>query len=500
MRPCSILLVVLLLGCKPDATSPSVDTGSAWDVGVAVDAAVAGDDAASGVERDAGAADGAADPVDAGAPDVAAPGPDAGAFKVERLRTGTTTSNGRAIEWQLLRLEVPGKEPAYAQWMPVAAPDGGVAPVLFSTKPYEGIGWTGDPRDERWASLGTGLHPDVDGPGGGPDAGVISYVLVTPEAQCDEAFLYQLHGISMLQVFGRYYAGGSIQNDVDDMVAGFEFLAREPGVDRERIGILGGSWGGFEALYGAAWAPESVRPVVGVALYPLSDFAAEVAYVTRTLPARYQTAAARERSEAFFDPYLRRMTATTGGLPDAGGDFTGFDLASLAPRLRTQFLVIHEDEDTLVDIGQSERLLAARPDLVQPLWLRHDAPPASWDALVTTHGKLLDAFGAKAAFTFAWSHLLRALTPGPVVYVPYETGPFGQLLVWCRDRTRAGTPHHELAPLLVSLTDPRVVMYELGTQQQEPGAAFVARVVNTVWGTQLTAETVGAALAKGLPE
>lgn len=447
---------------------------------------------------------------DGGGPDAG--NSDAGSFDGGSLDAGPLTvqrvlrhvdAGATDVEVQLLTLGFPGREPTFAQWMPVRPADGGQAPVLLLAKPYEGVSWPADARDQRWATLGPGLHPDVDGPDAGAAPPLIVYTPVSVEGQADEAGLYRLHGISVLIVYARFYVGGSIQNDVDDIVNGLEFLAREPGVDRSRIGIQGGSWGGFLAVHGAAAAPATATPRIGAVLYPLTDFAEQWRYVTQTMPSRLGPDAGAAYSR-FFDPYLRRIAATTGGAPDAGGAFSRFDVGSIAARLRTPFLVVHEDWDALVGIDQSSRLFAARPALIRPLWLRHQAAPASWDAIGASHGPLMDAFAGVGAFTFVWATLLRDLADTPFVYVPWTEdpgsgAPLTQLLAHARDASRAGAPHHELATALAGLLDPRVTMYALPSGQVEPGAAFVSRQVNLVWGLATTPATIGAVLDAGLP-
>lgn len=419
-------------------------------------------------------------------------------FTVTRLDGGFIDA-GAPVAYELLRLQVGDRAPAYAQWMPATSPDGGLAPVLLVTRPYDGIGWTGEEVDQRWASQGNGFFPDVDSPGAPANPGSIVYTGISPQREVDETFIWRLHDVSVLSVYGRFYAGGSIQNDVDDMVAGLEFLAREPGVDTARIGIFGGSWGGFEAVYGAAFAPERATPKVGVALYPLTDFAAEVDFITRVMPQRYTLPASRDANEAFFAPYLRRVVATTGDVPDAGGDFSGFDVNAVASRLRTPFLILHEDFDTLVDVTQTERLVAAKPALVSPLYLRHaTGPQPNWDSELTNHGSAFAAFGGGGTLPFIVARLLLALHDGPVVYVPYD-GNFLTLLTFVRDQQRAGAPYPEFAARLRELLDPRVVLVNVGDGSQIRGVDGITVAVNHVWGTSYTPATIDAALAAGLP-
>ena len=104
-----------------------------------------------------------------------------------------------------------------------------------------------------------------------------------------EAWLWHVHNFGVLLAYGRFYAGGDIENDRDDMVTAMRFLEASRVVDRQHVGVMGGSWGGFQALYAGAYAPSSVKPAAIVATAPLSDFADELRFITIELPSRYTT-------------------------------------------------------------------------------------------------------------------------------------------------------------------------------------------------------------------
>jgi len=59
--------------------------------------------------------------------------------------------------------------------------------------------------------------------------------------------------------------------DLDDVVAGAEFLVREYGVDKNRIGVYGGSYGGFLTLMAMFTKPEVFA--CGASLRPVTDWA-----------------------------------------------------------------------------------------------------------------------------------------------------------------------------------------------------------------------------------
>jgi dienelactone hydrolase len=428
---------------------------------------------------------------DAGALDAGAA--DAGHFQATVLQTLTLDSG---VTFELLRLEKPGQAASYARWFPPPVDDGGVQPVVVMTQPYDGIDWTGEAVDARWAQQGAGLFPDVDGPGYDGGGQSIVYTPQTHETAASDAFLWRLHGFGVLMVYGRYYAGGDVQNDLDDMTVGFDFLAQVPTVDRAHLGIIGGSWGGFEALYGAAYARPDVRPTVGVALYPLSDFQTEVQWVTQTLPARYQTADARAKSQTFFDPYLRRLAPTVA----RNGGYAGLTGADLVSRITAPFLLLHEDWDTLVAFEESQALVSLAADRFAPLWLLHAAPPAPWDQTVNQHGQLLTSLGGTTDFTFVWAYLLGHLgRAGQPLFVPWDAPNFRALMTLMHDRQAEGKDVRFFAQRLSDLCDPRIITYEMTSGATATGAATVSAELDAVWGTHTTEATVRQTLAQGLP-
>lgn len=435
---------------------------------------------------DAGVVD--AGPADSGPADVDA-GPEP--LVVTALAEVTDDAGLRSTRYRLQRGDAAA---GYAQWYPPAT-DGGVAPVVVLTQPYDGIDWTGEAVDERWAARGPGLYPDEDGPGFDANtSSSIGYDPMTLEEAGDSTFLWRYHGFGVLLLFGRFYAGGDVQNDIDDMTMGLEFLASQPDVDPGRVGIMGGSWGGFEALYGAAYAPAELKPAVGVALYPLSDFEAERRFITEVLPGRYQQPASREASATFFEPYLRRLDATVA----RNSGFVGLRAEDLVARIDAPFLIVHEDWDTLVSIEQSQRLVSLAPDRFLPLWLLHDGPPEPWDQALTSHGQLLNDFASLGVYPFVFAHLLTHLgaQQQPLV-VPWDAPSFRALLELMHRRHREGVDMAFLAAQLSLLCDPRVSTFDVSNQAMVPGGQTVAAELSVVWGVELGAEAACQDLAQG---
>jgi dienelactone hydrolase len=414
-----------------------------------------------------------------------AAGPDAGAYRAETLATTTYADGDRTWSVTLARIHRPDGGRTYVQWIPSDKP--GPRPVVVATMPYAGIAWTGEAVDTRWAALPAGQHPDVDGPGYDGRSQIV-YEPTTVDGASDTAKLHLLNDLSALLVYGRFYAGGSVGDDVADMRAGMWFVAEQAGVDRARIGTFGGSWGGFEALYAAAGADPRAPAAVAVAIYPPSDFATWVEHArSRTQPVR-----------DFLEPYLRRIYATTGGPPDApDADYGGLRLADLCPTLPTDTLVLHDDLDNLVPIAQSQAL-GARCGADAVYWPRAGAP----DPGAGTHGPLGEEPGYASYLTYAVAYLhLRLAPPSQVVVGLAAKDAMIAHLTLVRAAAATGRDVSWAAPRLRELCDPRLYLYDLSAMPigVRTGAAVVADAVNAVWGTSYTEATIAAALAGGLP-
>jgi pimeloyl-ACP methyl ester carboxylesterase len=306
----------------------------------------------------------------------------------------------------------------------------------------------------------------------------------------------------VLGVFGRFYAGGSWWQYAQDMVAGLRFLGTQALVDRARVGVIGGSLGGYEAFYAAAYAPPEVQPRAVVAMFPPVDLGGEEAWAVTKAPGLATTQLRKDQFATFFDPYLRRAAVDVGGV-GAAGDYRCFAPSYVVPRVTGEVLVPQDEWDLLVDPALATDLLARLGNHGHPLWYRHLTPP-DVDALPLDHG-LFDQLppGTPSAIrsfeTFAYAFLHGQLTTNPF-YVPYDQTAMGTLLTRWRDQQRAGLPQPGAANRLAELADARVTLYELNTQAQTPGPEGVAGAVKAIWGATIPADQIQAYLrTQGLP-
>jgi len=403
-------------------------------------------------------------------------------YRSETVATTTYADDSRSWTVTQARIHRPDGGRTYVQWIGSDRP--GPRPAVVMTMPYAGIDWSGEEVDARWAGYpldAAGQHLDVDGDG----VSAIVYERSSVAIASDQAHLHLLNDMSALLVFGRYYAGGSVGDDVEDMKAGMWFLAEQANVDRTRVGTFGGSWGGFESLYASAYADARVRPRVTVALYPPSDFSTWQAHAsTRTSPVR-----------GFLEPYLHRLYATTGG---AEGDYTGLRVDDLCAGLPDDTLVLHDELDNLVPVSQSRTLLAACGGEAV-YWPRDTAP----DPGRTSHGPLLEepTFPSVSTYALVYLHLRLAPPDQAQVVSVVARDALAVHLGLVRAAQRAGRDVDWAAPRLHELTDPRLGFLDLGVSPAvvRTGAEVMADAVNATWGTRYTPATIRAALAVGLP-
>ncbi len=414
-------------------------------------------------------------------------GLDAAPPTIEALGSSAFTEDARTWTETRYRVRRPDGRFTYVQWIPSDKP--GPRPVVVVTMPYAGIDWTGEPLDARWAGypLTAGQHLDVDGPGF-DGTGLIVYDPTPLAAVIDQSRLHRLNDCATLLVYGRFYAGGDVRDDVADMAAGMAFLAAQPAIDRARVGVFGGSWGGFEALYAAANADPTLPATVVAAMFPPTDFAGMYAHATT------RTGAARD----FMTPYVRRIVAATGGPPGAG-DFGGLRADDLCAGLPPDTLLLHDEHDNLVPIAQSQAV-AAGCGAALLTWPR----AGTIDPALVSHGPVLtDEASPQSIYTYATTYLhLRLAPPGQAVVIDIvHAGSLRTHLGLVRAAQRAGRDVTAVAPRLRDLADPRLYLLDLGAMMPSlrAGAELTAEAVNAVWGTHFTAATIGPALASGLP-
>lgn len=134
-----------------------------------------------------------------------------------------------------------------------------------------------------------------------------------------------------------YKAMGGVE--VDDQVAGVRWLSQQPGVDAQRVGIYGGSYGGYMALLALFKAPEVFA--AGAALAPVVDW--------------------RLYDTHYTERYM--------GDPAAGNAYEQSSPISYVDGLEDPLLLVHGMADDNVFFDNSVRLMAALQQASKPFEL-----------------------------------------------------------------------------------------------------------------------------------
>ena len=390
---------------------------------------------------------------------------------------------------------------AYASYISSGEND---APTVVITKPYAGINWTGEEVDERWAAryLGTSqapvCHPDEDGPGFvSGESSDICYQLENAQSLGDQAYFYLSNNFNVLFTFGRFYAGGSFENDVEDVVAGLRYLTTRADIDHNRVGIIGASWGGFQALHAAWRAPELLNLAATVATAPVADVPGMIEFVISKLPTLVSDDAYREY-EIFYDPYLRRM-----GAYDETINYSGYRASDVNAGINSPMLIPHDDGDTISPAHFSHDL-AKSSELVEGFWYTRmdDAP---WETERLSHGELFNGMVLAPLHTFTTAYLVSSLGGEQVSTVPYGYQDMHTFFSNIKQYQSEERDVSWLVPRLVEMSSEQLHYVDLTSDSEISsfsGPFFVSYWLNTIWETDIYNETnvKQLLLESGLPQ
>ncbi len=410
----------------------------------------------------------------------------------EVLRVSSVEHEGKNYTYRLLKLRCGNKEPAYAQFF--LPPSGTKSPCVMRTMPYALVTWTGEKSDQDYADsqaqLPNGLVP------------------LDPDEQVRVASLHLLNGFGVLFVYGRFYQGDSILNDVNDMIAGLKYLEQESLADNSKIAITGFSWGGFEAVYGASYAPDSVKPLAGAAYFPVTDF--KKWYEYSAYPEEYINSEDKINEWKFaISGYLQRIEAQTGGSSrEPNADFSYFKHDDLSSRLDTNFIILHDSWDSLVPIVHSKEFYEANKDKISPLWFYHEGP-IDYETAERTHADLLSIidynnpdvrYAVPAYQTMALIFLYSKLAdPGQNFIVMYQSEAMERFISYVKEYRQSGYDMEWAAERLLDFFDERIIFYALEGLISKAGGEVITEVFNNAWGSDYSEAELEAVLCDGLP-
>lgn len=313
-----------------------------------------------------------------------------------------------AHTYQLIKSQSGSKTPTYMQWIPNDTNTTSGAVIIYY--PYESINWSGEAVDAKWSALPSGGQPDDDGPY--YNVSTSSQIANSPMPHltaAENASLFNTNRLHTLIVYGRYYSGTTVAGDVQAVLDGYRFLNSKSVVDKTKIGIYSGSWGGVGVLYGSkAAAAYNLKPKTISLSYPVSDLKALSAYID-SIPTLTADATKRIQYAAFFDPYKRRLDKATEALAGQSTRYDKYSRAELAS-LDASLFVIHDDWDTLVPVGLTSNLFTSMTLSDKYSYFQRHITGINYDTFILNHSQASQQVDYATTLTWNYHFLVTELT------------------------------------------------------------------------------------------
>jgi hypothetical protein len=308
--------------------------------------------------------------------------------------------------------------------------------------------------------------------------------------------VWAFNGFAAIHAYGRFYAGGTLADDVMDSLAPYAFARTRPDeLDLTRIGAFGSSWGGMMALFGASQAPQEAAPRIVVPISAPSDFVDLWTWSTDTFK---NGTANPAMVTGFYSPYWRRSTPTLG-TPPGGAPAEPYTHAGLCPGLPGKIVLPHDTWDAIIPVTQTQDLAAACANVEPIYWPR--ATPLDLKTATMSHGPFVGEGLLPSVFIYTYAALVLALAP-PETKTVYSLTSGPSLVIHLKlvlAAQKAGKDVAWIVPRLRELADPRLQTFVAETSQLQASAEVLAAAVNEVWGTAFDGDSLRTQLETGLP-
>ncbi|MFS4460658.1 alpha/beta hydrolase family protein [Bdellovibrio sp. HCB2-146] len=327
--------------------------------------------------------------------------------KTNLLSSSYVDMSGATRNYEMFKVQYASGDATFMQWVPNSAGTSAGAVLLFM--PYGGITWSGEASDAKWTAKGNGVHLDEDGPFYDPTtSSVINFTIVPPTDAAAEGFPYSYNNLHVLVVYGRFHIGGDLQNDIEDVKNGLRFLHSQSLVNKNKIGLTSGSWGGIGVLHAVAQLGASYMPAAIALQYPVSDAKKLREYLYTTVPAGTANNTIRDSYATFFDPYERRIDKATESLAGQSNRYDKYTHASLTG-ITSDIFLGHDAWDTLVPISHSVDLLSSISSTNKVYYYQLHSTPVDFDNFILNHTQNLDAMSSTAMGMWTYTYLITKL-------------------------------------------------------------------------------------------
>ncbi|MGH8647322.1 MAG: alpha/beta hydrolase family protein, partial [Gammaproteobacteria bacterium] len=199
---------------------------------------------------------------------------------------------------------------------------------------------------------GAGRHPVIVFFHGGPEGQMRPWLMPFVQFLVKRGFAVLLPNVRGSDGYGKSYRraddGIKREESLADIAATFDFVAATTELDATRIGVYGGSYGGYMSLAAATFFPERVKAavdVVGISSIPT--------FLTNTRSYRQDLRRAEYGDER--DPAVRAVQERIS------------PLASVE-RIQAALFILHGKNDPRVPRSEAEQIVEAVRERGRPVW------------------------------------------------------------------------------------------------------------------------------------
>ncbi len=199
---------------------------------------------------------------------------------------------------------------------------------------------------------GAGRHPVIVFFHGGPELQMRPWFMPLVQVLVKRGFAVLLPNVRGSDGYGKSYRraddGIKREQSLADIAATFDFVAATTELDATRIGVYGGSYGGYLSLAAATFFPERVKAVVDV--FGISSIPT---FLKNTRSYRQDLRRAEYGDEC--DPAVRAVQERISPLASVG-------------RIQAALFVLHGKNDPRVPQSEAEQIVRAVRDRGLPVW------------------------------------------------------------------------------------------------------------------------------------
>ncbi|HBB67726.1 MAG TPA: hypothetical protein DCZ93_10610, partial [Elusimicrobia bacterium] len=314
------------------------------------------------------------------------------------------------------------------------------------------------------------------------------------------------NGYAAVMPYTRLYAGRDFLSGAYEIISVIEAVKTFPDIDPTRIGMLGGSLGGFLTVYTLSRPDKPLAIKAAVAAVAPIDLRSVETYYFGSLNTLQPIDSLRHASQDFATPYANRMYRSMGRTESSAWD--AMSNANTARDLTTPLLLFSGTDDMMVPVSETTNLYNSAKTNGKTVnkYIYQNGPPLfdTKSAAEAGHG-VLDTNSPVRMQTVLNENFLFYNIPPDVASIPRSHPQDGDLIsilsAYRTEMCAAPAEKANLSDLIVTLANPKFLYASADTRVPAGnGPSAVAAAINYVWaleGVSWTADNVTANLQAG---